>query len=261
LLIAQLADFHVTDAGKLLIDRWDTRAALDRAVKRIASLDPQPDLVVVSGDLGEDGTPDEYAFVGEKLRSLSRPVLAVPGNHDRRETLLAALPDMLSATPSGHLCHMTEQNGLVLIGLDTLVEGAGHGELCDQRLAWLEDTLTRTAGRARLLVMHHPPFQTGITSMDAIGLRRGLQELAALLTAYPGTQAILCGHVHRSIQSTFAGIPVRLAPSASHAIACDLRPGAGYRLVREPPQVMLHIWSPSAGLVSHSVYVDDYPPL
>lgn len=54
-------------------------------------------------------------------------------------------------------------------------------------------------------------------------------------------------------------MPIRLAPSASHAIALDLDPGAPYRFVGEPAQFMPHIWARGAGVVSHTALVYDHP--
>ncbi len=261
MLIAHLTDTHIVQPGTLFAGRFDTLAALDRAVARLASLAPRPDLLVVSGDLAEDGTPEVYALIAERLARIGLPVLAVPGNHDVREPMAAALPGATQLSQGGFLRSFKDLGDLVVLGIDTLVDGASHGDLCATRLAMLEEDLRATAGRERLLVMHHPPFATGIAAMDAIGLRRGTAELAALLAAYPGTQAILCGHVHRSIQASLSGVPIRLAPSASHAIALDLDPDAPYRFVREPAQFMLHVWRKGAGVVSHTAFIDDHPAL
>lgn len=261
MLIAHLTDTHIVAPGTLFAGRFDTLAALDRAVSRLASLAPRPDLLVVSGDLAEDGTPEVYALVTERLARTGLPLLVVPGNHDVRGPMAAALPGATQLSQSGFLRSFKDLGDLVVIGIDTLVDGVSHGDLCATRLAMLEEDLKATAGRDRLLVMHHPPFATGIAAMDRIGLRSGTGELAELLAACPGTQAILCGHVHRAIQASLAGVPIRLAPSASHAIALDLDPAQPYRLIREPAQFMLHIWTKGAGVVSHTAFIDDHPAL
>ena len=67
----------------------------------------------------------------------------------------------------------------------------------------------------------------------------------------------MCGHVHRSIQGSFAGVPVRIAPSSSHQFACDLTPGAPYRFTAEPAQFMLHVLGPSPEPVTHTLYVEE----
>ena len=52
------------------------------------------------------------------------------------------------------------------LALDTLKEGAKTGELCERRLAWLADRLAEAPDRPTVILMHHPPFKTGVPFMD-----------------------------------------------------------------------------------------------
>jgi len=255
MLFAQISDSHVLTGGRLLAGRFDTGAAFDRLVDSLARQPVRPDLILFSGDLGEDATAEEYAHVGARLRDLGIPVRAVPGNHDARAPMWAELPDMLGQTAAGHLCVYDDSFPLAIIGLDTLVEGAPHGMLCSDRLGWLEDRLQACAGRPALIFMHHPPITTGLRDMDSMGLLSGREDLARLIAAHGQVQAILCGHMHRAIQGDCGGAPVRVSPSASHQIAFDLRPDQPYRFTDEPAQYMMHLWQPGDGLVSHTVPV------
>ncbi|MCA0922848.1 phosphodiesterase [Pseudooceanicola nanhaiensis] len=255
MLIAHLSDSHVLTGGRRLADRFDTGAAFDRLVASLAALTVRPDVILFSGDLGEDATEEEYAHVGAGLRSLGLPVLAVPGNHDARAPMLAQLPDMVRETGSGHLCLCEDLGPLVVIGLDTLVPGTPHGELCADRLAWLDTQLKTHQDRDVLIIMHHPPLETGLQDMDSMGLLSGRDALAAQVAAHGRVRAILCGHMHRAIQGSFGGAPVRVSPSASHQIAFDLRPGVPYAFSDEPAQFMMHRFGADGSLVSHVVSV------
>ncbi|MDK3016484.1 phosphodiesterase [Pseudodonghicola flavimaris] len=255
MLIAQISDSHVLAGGKRLAGRFDTGAAFDRLIDSLARQPVQPDLILFSGDLGEDATEEEYRHVAAGLGRLGRPVLAVPGNHDARAPMLACLPEFLGRTPAGHLCLCDTRFDIAVVGLDTLVEGAPHGELCAERLAWLSETLQHCADREVLIFMHHPPITTGMQDMDSMGLLRGREELARLVAAHGRVKAILCGHMHRAILGTCGGVPVRVAPSASHQIAFDLREGTSFAFSDEPPQYMMHLLQPGTPIVSHIVPV------
>ena len=54
MLIAQITDTHVKHAGKLAYGRVDTLLMLERAVAHLRRLDPQPDVVLLTGDLVDD---------------------------------------------------------------------------------------------------------------------------------------------------------------------------------------------------------------
>ncbi|PTW54338.1 3',5'-cyclic AMP phosphodiesterase CpdA [Breoghania corrubedonensis] len=256
MLIAQISDSHFLVPPGRLAGRFETAAAFERLMGSLANLAVRPDLILFSGDLGELATREEYFAIGQGLRRLEVPVLAVPGNHDLREPMWSELGDMLGRTEDGFLCVSDDRFPMAVIGLDTLVEGEPHGELCRSRLAWLEAQLEKARGMPALLFMHHPPLQTGLEAMDRIGLRSGAAELERFIRAHGGVQAILCGHMHRAIQGQLGGVPVRVAPSVSHQIAFDIRDGEPYRFSDEPPQFMMHLWQPGSGFVSHVVPVN-----
>ncbi len=50
-------------------------------------LDPQPDLIVITGDLVDLGQPQEYAWLKTLLAPLHQPLVVIPGNHDEREAI------------------------------------------------------------------------------------------------------------------------------------------------------------------------------
>ena len=89
-LIAQITDLHVVEPGTRLQGEIDTNGAMARCATRLAVLDPQPDLLVITGDLTDTGTPAAYAHLRDMLAPLRMPVYVLPGNHDRRADMRAA---------------------------------------------------------------------------------------------------------------------------------------------------------------------------
>lgn len=261
LLIAQLSDLHIGTGPGFLDGRMNTETALHRAVAHVGSLNPRPDLVLLTGDLAERGSVGEYAVVRDALSPLCMPVYAIPGNHDDSAVAMAALPAFMpvqSDAPSGTCCYHVQHGGLHLIGLDTVVAGRSHGALEGSQIEWLGDALHRCGGEPVLIFMHHPPLPTGIEAMDACSLMTGADALAALVRRHGAVQGVLCGHLHRPVQMLFGGAPLHVAPSVAHQIALDLRSGAPLRARLEPPKISLHRWSAQFGLCSHLSYVDSF---
>ncbi len=143
-----------------------------------------------------------------------------------------------------------------LIGLDTLVPGESRGELCADRLAWLEATLS-TSDRPTLIALHHPPFTTGIGHMDRIGLT-GAGDFAALLDRFPQVCRVLCGHLHRPITLLMGRAVVSTCSSPAHQVALDLRPDAESCFTLEPPGFDLHRWT-GQGFLSYRAAIGHYP--
>jgi 3',5'-cyclic-AMP phosphodiesterase len=257
MLIAQISDFHLR-RRKLTYGVVDATSCLEAAVAALAKLDPAPDLVVATGDLTESGRPHQYELLREILAPLRMPVYVIPGNHDEREALRQAFGSD-GYLPARGFCHYTvDQHAVRLVALDTIVPGEAGGRLCDERLQWLERQLAAAPDRPTLIIMHHPPFRTGIEHMDAMGLADA-DRLAALLTRHPQVERVLCGHLHRSIQARVgAHALASTAPSTAHQIALDLRPRGTGAYVMEPPGYQLHLWRADAGFVSHTGVIGNF---
>jgi 3',5'-cyclic AMP phosphodiesterase CpdA len=257
MLIAQISDTHIRPKGVLAMGRVDTAGHLARAVAHINALRPAPDVVLATGDLVDAGQPEEYAHLRELLAPLAPPVHLIAGNHDAREALRAAFSAHGYLPAEGFLQYLVDCGPVRLIALDTVVAGAAHGELCAQRLGWLEARLAESYKPA-ILFMHHPPFDCGIEEFDRCRLLAGGERLASIVRRHPTVERILCGHVHRPIQVRWAGTIASVAPSTAHQTALNLRPEAPLMYAMEPPAIALHQWRPGTGLVTHLSYIGDY---
>lgn len=256
MMIAQITDLHVRPRGKVAYERVDTNAMLEAAVAAIESLPRKPDLVIATGDLTDCGLAAEYEVLRDILDPLSMPVYLVPGNHDRRAELFAEFgSDGYLRNDDGFLHYAIEGHEVRLIGLDSVVPGHGHGEMCAARLAWLEGKLGQERKRPTMIFMHHPPFGTGLADMDRINCRNG-NAMSAVLRRFDNIERVVCGHHHRPITVRWGGTIGSVAPSTAHQVTLDLEPDGGpSSFTMEPPGFHLHIWSKDTGLVTHGVNI------
>ncbi|MFG1358756.1 phosphodiesterase [Xanthobacter pseudotagetidis] len=257
MLIAQLTDTHIRPEGALAYGRVDTARHMEAAVAHILALDPRPDVVVVTGDLTDFDLPAEYARFRALAARLPMPVLPIPGNHDSSAGLLAAFPEVAARAGGPRANHVDDAFPLRLLMLDTSVAGAPHGELGAEGLAFLDAALSQAPERPTLLFGHHPPFLTGIAHMDAQNLRDGA-ALEAVIRRHPQVVGLACGHVHRAITTTFAGVAATIAPAPAHVVSLDLAPDGPATFHMEPPALALHLWA-GGRLVSHVSQIGAYP--
>jgi 3',5'-cyclic-AMP phosphodiesterase len=262
MIIAQISDFHVRPPGKRAYGGIATNAMLRAAVGRIAALDPAPDCVICTGDLTDCGLPEEYAEVADALAALPMPAYLIPGNHDRREVLRETLaPTHRYLTQDAEFLHYVVDDFPVrLIALDTVVPGSHSGEICARREAWLARALDKGNGKPTLVFMHHPPFRTGVTAMDAMMCRTS-GSFGELIARHPNIERVVAGHYHRPIVVRWAGTIGFVAPSTAHQVALDLRETEPTRLVMEPPGLALHVYREGVGMASHVVPIGDFGPV
>lgn len=247
--IAQLSDLHLRD-GRLYsgVDPWQ---ALQAALARVAALQPAVDLLLLTGDLADDGQAATYARLARHLRDSGLPHVVLPGNHDDPTRLGAAFRESPWGRAPGWRYPLPE---CTLLMLDTSVPGEEWGDIGVRHLDWLTQQAL-PAGQRALLALHHPPLALGIPGMDAIASRGG-PGLASWLAAQPSIELVLCGHVHRHVTTLFAGQVLHTAPALVHQIA--LHPG-GLAWTPEPGGFLLHETAPGQPWRTHYLPVEAAP--
>jgi 3',5'-cyclic AMP phosphodiesterase CpdA len=253
--IAQISDLHIKTPGRLAYGRVDTAKALEDCIAALNAFAPRPDFVVISGDLVDTPSREEYEHLTRLLRSLELPFAGIPGNHDSRDMMRAAYPDAAYAFPSGPLNQRIAVGELDLLLLDSSVPGKPHGELEAVTLRWLDEMLAQSPDRPAILFLHHPPFLAGIWHMDRQNLKNA-GELADVVRRHPRVQRIATGHIHRATLTSFAGVPTTICPAPNHAVDLDLAQLREPSFKVEPPAFHLHTWFPGEGfgqLVTHHV--------
>jgi len=258
MLLCQISDLHIRVEGSLAYGIVDTAAMLGRCVSQILALPQRPAAVIATGDLVDFGRQEEYRRLRELLAPLTMPIYLLPGNHDDRVEMIRAFPDhAYLAQGSDYVQFAIDSLPVRLVALDTVVPGESGGALCGSRLEWLDRALSAAPQRPTIVAMHHPPFLTGIGHMDRIGFA-DRDALARVIARHPQVERIICGHLHRSITTRFAGTLASTCPSPAHQVALDIDSNAADCFVMEPPGFHLHWWS-GGRLVSHVAVVGQYP--
>ncbi len=259
MILVQLTDLHIRPHGEAASRNAETNMLTERALRAVARLQVQPDAVVISGDLTDDGTAPEYRLLADMLRRLIHvPVYVIPGNHDRREVLrdeLAHLPGVTAH--SEFVQYAIDDHDVRLVMLDTLISGEAAGELCAVRMEWLAATLAAEPSKPTIVVMHHPPFLCGIGHMDAINLRNP-DQFAALIAQHRQVKRILCGHCHRAVTTQVAHATATISPSVAHQVEFSIGSDPGFWNL-EPPVFQVLVTLPGDNIAMHTVYVEDFP--
>ncbi|MFE0028682.1 metallophosphoesterase [Amycolatopsis sp. NPDC059021] len=245
-VFAQLSDIHL-DGG----ERAEARVAAVMAY--LGGFARPVDAVLVTGDIADHGLPGEYHRAVELLKH-SAPVLTCPGNHDARaafrEVLLQAPPE------DGPINSAHEVGGALFAMCDSTIPGSGAGFLADETLTWLDSALAGGDGPA-FVAFHHPPVEVGVPAVDRIR-QSGEDRLAAVLARHPRVVALLCGHVHTGASTTFAGLPLRVAPGVVSGSLLPSEqggdrdwPDGGPIEYDRPPSLLLHVLHDDGRLTSH----------
>lgn len=266
MLLAQISDTHIDETGVLVYGRFDTAASLAKAINILNAMDPAPDLVLHTGDIASHGSVPRYKRFAELMSALRAPFVLLPGNHDDREALRRVFGGTSALPTTGVFLHYTiETLPVRIVCCDSVIQDETPGELCQERLIWLENELVSQPDRPTIVALHHPPFYSGMTGTTAKGLKRGGPELARLLRGHPQVVRVLAGHVHRPIMARFGGAPTFAGPTTCYPFGLDTGPDRVLNVTHEPPGIAIHLWLQDAtpegpDLVSHVVPIGDWGP-
>ena len=263
MLIAQITDIHLGFEPNNPAEF--NRRRLDQTLRRLREMEPRPDILLATGDLADSGDDSvSYRRLKNILADFPIPVFFCMGNHDSREPFRRYFPAIPQA--DGFVQYAIEDYAVRLLILDTLEVGRHGGGFCEVRAAWLRDRLDEQPQRPTVLVLHHPPIETGLSWMTENPDADWVLRLRATITARTNIVAMLAGHLHRPITTRWAGTTLMVCPSTAPQVALDLksidpdRPDGRPMIVADPPGYALHLWNGEA-LVSHYNTADEHTVL
>lgn len=251
--ILQVSDLHTGTVEEPEVEE-DLRALVASA---------EPELVVASGDITHRNRAEQHARAAGFLRSLDRPLLVIPGNHDipvlppRRFT--ATFDAFRREWPQTEPTYRSER--IVACGLNSVRPWKQQGG------ALRRDQIERVAqafadappAALRFVAVHHhlmgAPWRT---RKRTIANRSTV--LGGLVDA--GAEVIVSGHAHQSTVGERREFEVLTAASRPHATVVAIAPGLGqprpkrrgearglhlYEADDRSLRVLTYAWAPGAG--------------
>ena len=181
------------------------------------------DLVLITGDITQQGFPREFAAAGAWIRAMPQPVFVTVGNHDVPYwDVMARLfwPWRAFEQATGHPAHDHEfrRENLMVRGVTTARGWQARPNWSkgvidlDQTRRAAEALRNAPIGALRILACHHPLIEMIGAPMTG-EVKRG--DKAALIFAEAGVDLITTGHVH----VPFA-LGIDLSDRCSYAIGC-----------------------------------------
>ena len=247
MLIAQISDVHVGGA------RYH-EDLLRTAIEEINAA--EPDIVVVAGDLTDEGYPDQYPEAQRELGAIDcEHVVLVPGNHDARNVGYLRFEDTFG-TRDRRLRLQVDELEIALVAVDTSKPDLDEGEVGREHYGWIEDGFTGEAD-LRLFVCHHhlmPVPGTGrernqvLDAGDVISLLRQLS-----------VDLVLSGHRHVPYVWPVAGMFIVHSGTVSTRRTRGF-PHPAYNLIRiEGGRIAVELCIPGSERQSLGEYPRDWP--
>ncbi len=215
--ILQVSDPHLMSKPSGRLKGVPTAETLKAVLKRARQECPNPDRIVLSGDLSHEHTVAGYELLRLLLQDWAERALLIPGNHDDRLAMRAVF-EQVPGESENEVWFYDEVEDWLLLGLDTHVPNQVYGELSDEMLNRLAGWLDKQPTRPTLVFLHHPPVTVDSLWIDDLGLRNAA-TFAKLVGRYDQVRGIFCGHIHQVIEDRLGEAPVYSAPSTAFQFA------------------------------------------
>lgn len=208
LLIAQLTDMHLFADEKQDLLGLFTVESFQVVVERLQKL-RQLDLLLLTGDLSQDGTLESYERVQNLVSLLQIPTYWLPGNHDSISAMQQVLNRVLVSPLKAFV-----RGGWNFLLINSSVPGCVHGQLSPETLNWLDFQLGRLGSYPTVVALHHPPFHVNSDWLDTSTLQNPA-ELFAVLDRHSQVKLVLFGHIHQEFHRQHHGVHYLGTPSTS----------------------------------------------
>ncbi len=145
MLIAHVSDVHVGAA------RY-REGLLRTAIAEINTADP--DLVVVAGDITDDGYPDQYPIAKDELSAIAcSQVVFVPGNHDARNVGYLGFEDTFGNRDTRTRLRLAGLD-VAVVAVDSSKPDLDEGEIGREHYGWIQEGFAGPAD-LRVFACHH----------------------------------------------------------------------------------------------------------
>jgi len=183
--LVQISDLHI--GGLFKQDAFNT------IVKEVND-DLKPDVIIISGDLTDDGLLFQFEQARKEIARFNCPNLIVfPGNHDYRHTGYLLFKKFFPFTKQIY----EFDDNIVVVTLGTARPDRDEGEVGHRQSIWMEETLGKYNNfKTKIVAMHHHLIaipDTGYTNV--VGISDAGDTLRACLESK--VDLVLCGHKHR----------------------------------------------------------------
>jgi 3',5'-cyclic AMP phosphodiesterase CpdA len=246
-LIAHISDVHV---GSSRYREHLLRAAVSEI--NAAS----PDLVVIAGDVTDDGYPDQYPIAKSELSQLAcQHVLMVPGNHDARNVGYLGFEDTFGNRDTRLREHLGGLD-VAVVAVDSSKPDIDEGEIGREHYGWIQEGFD---GRAdlRIFVCHHHLVPIPGTGRERNQVLDAGDVLSVLRQAE--VDVVLAGHRHVPYVWPIAGMLLVHSGTVS-TLRTRGFPRPAYNLVQvENGRISVTLRVPDGDSSSLGEYPRDWP--
>ncbi|AMD47284.1 metallophosphoesterase [Bordetella holmesii] len=211
-MLLQLTDSHLLQDPQARMFGVNTDASLRAVLDLARRQEGSPDLMLLTGDLAQDGSAAAYQRLRAHLRDVAHPVRCVMGNHDAAGQMRQQLSDWSQP--------VHDLPGWRIIMLDSTVPGQDFGHIDAGQFALLDQALREAGERHVLVALHHNLARVEGAEHDTLMVDNAAAVFARL-SDHPQARVALWGHIHQEFDCRHHHLRMLGTPSTSFQFRLD----------------------------------------
>lgn len=194
------------------------------------------DLILVTGDVSQDGSAESYRRFHEFIKSFSVPTYYLQGNHDYSEPMRVEFGEA-NLAPCTVSSETMASSPWKIILLNSSVEDQVSGHFGEEQITYLKQQLSQDTLSPVMVCFHHHPMLIDCGWLDQQVIDDA-EQLFAVLDQHSNVRLCIYGHVHQDRKTLRKQLPYFASPSTCaqfkpevSGFALDDR-APGYRWIR-----------------------------
>ncbi len=200
--LIHITDLHLGDNLGDQLSAVDCDQSLLQILERVQN--EEFDLLLITGDITNHGAVSAYQRLQEYLKDIApKPIYLLPGNHDNwsnAEKVFQYLPK-----------HIVLGDWQIIL-LDSNEGNHHYGQLSQQELQFLEQSLSVSQAKYSLIALHHHPVDIASPWMDAMRVKNN-SEFFDIINRFSSPRAVVWGHIHQEFDKYHSGVRLLSSPS------------------------------------------------
>ncbi len=212
--LVQISDTHLFSDKNLSLKGSNTYSNLKKTIEAVSRLKEKPELVLLTGDLSQDYTPESYKHLKELLEPLKIKYYLLPGNHDDVRIINKVFQ---YNWVKDQVDYSFEYNEWFFYFIDSTVFPNNWGELSDKQLIDFDKMISLKKNIPIIVFMHHHPVPVRSKWIDEMALKNA-DAFNKIIRKNPQIKAVLFGHVHQVFEEIIDGVFYTSAPATSYQV-------------------------------------------
>ena len=214
LRVTQITDIHLMAKANARLHGVDTAVSLQKVLDAIGELSPQPEIIIATGDLAEDGSVATYRRLRDLLASIKIPLYVLAGNHDG----ISEMQDTLVGETI-KIVDMVRVSEWIFLFVDTQVPGESYGYISPDEMSRFKANLELAGDAPVVVALHHTPMPV---CQQANCQLQNVADFNQLVEGFPCVKAVIAGHTHIEAEQLIAGHIQYTTPSTFAQVAHDV---------------------------------------